>query len=89
MIRDNNTNIRYRIFLFMAAPAHMWTKLWASLLGCEYFCKETPPEIGRFESLDPALNMFKDGQISAGKMRECALAWKNSRAYSLPEYEHD
>lgn len=82
-----NTNIRYRIFLFMVAPARAWQQLWAFVLGCEYFCTEVPPDNGSFNSLDAALNMYRDGQISAGKMRECAMAWKNGRSYSLPEYE--
>lgn len=69
-----------------AAPCSKCGKLLDPLEGhkCPGKIAEQPPERNGFDSLDTALNMYREGEISIGKMRECAAAWKNERPYALP-----
>lgn len=76
--------MRYKLFIFLIAPAQAWQWAWAKLLGCYYSSTEMPPDIN-MGKLHNALLMYKAEEIGFGKMRECCAAWKQDREFFLPE----
>jgi len=76
--------MKYKIFLFMCAPAELWQRIWAKILGCHFSTIESPPSIS-FGRLYPALLMFQRGEISIGKMTEVCAAWKQDKDFFLPD----
>lgn len=78
---------RYKLFIFLARPAVAYQRLLAFILQCEFRTTYVGPtvEYDICNTIDPALREFQNGNISIGRMKEIASAWKNNKAYALPK----